>query len=96
MSSATEALLAAIDAFLTETGMAETTFGLRALKDGKFVGRIRAGSGITLKTNDRVLAYIASERARMSKAAAEKEVAAAPRGRSRTFRGAAPTRLKAA
>jgi len=62
--SITAALLADIEAFLAEAEMAETTFGLRALNDGKFVSRLRSGAGITVKTIDRVRAYIATERAK--------------------------------
>jgi len=58
-------LLAEIDAFLEETGLAETTFGLLALNDGKFVGRLRSGAGVTVKTIDRVRAYIAEQREAM-------------------------------
>lgn len=70
--SATASLLATIDAFLTEAGMAETTFGLRALKDGKLVRRIREGSDVTLRTSDRIHAYIAAERERLGKPARPK------------------------
>lgn len=58
------ALLAEIDAFLADTEVAETTFGRHAVNDGKFVGRLREGSGITVATVDRVRAYIAAERAK--------------------------------
>lgn len=64
--SLTAKLLADIEAFLAEADMAETTFGLRALRDGKFVSRLRSGAGITIKTLDRVNAYIAEERARLA------------------------------
>ena len=55
-------LLAKIDAFLGEAGIAETTFGKRAVNDGKLVPRLRAGAGITIATVDRVDTYIASQR----------------------------------
>lgn len=51
-------LIAEIDAFLARTGMAETTFGRLAVNDGKFVGRIRSGGGLTLATLERVRTFI--------------------------------------
>lgn len=56
-------LLTKIDAFLQDTDIAETTFGRLAVNDGKFVGRLRGGSGITVAMVDRVHSYIAAERA---------------------------------
>lgn len=56
-------LLSEIDAFLSEAKIAETTFGRRAVNDGKFVGKLRTGAGITVATVDRVRAYIAAQRA---------------------------------
>ena len=72
------ALLAEIDAFLADARMAETTFGRHAVNDGKFVGRLREGSGITVATVDRVRAYIAAERAKPREEAP-------PRRRAATF-----------
>lgn len=80
-----EALLADIAAFLRDAGMAETTFGRHAVNDGKFVGRLRSGSGVTVATIDRVRAYIAAERPKLAAGkrgrgdvAAEAATAAAP------------------
>lgn len=58
-------LLAEIDAFIRESEISQTAFGVRALNDGRFVGRLREGSGITVATVDRVRAYIAAERAKV-------------------------------
>lgn len=55
-------LLDEIAAFLRDVDMAETTFGRHAVNDGKFVGRLREGSGVTVATVDRVRAYMAAER----------------------------------
>ncbi|WP_043284434.1 hypothetical protein [Reyranella massiliensis] len=65
MSTVTN-LLSEIDAFLGDTGVAETTFGRRAVNDGKFVKRLREGAGITVATVDRVQAYIVEQRKLMS------------------------------
>lgn len=58
-------LVSEIDAFLTESQMTKTAFGLKALNDGTFVARLKRGDNVTLKTVDRVRAYIAAERAKM-------------------------------
>jgi len=57
-----DSILCEIDAALAETGMAETTFGRKAVNDGKFVPRLRAGGGLTTKTADAVRAFIAEQR----------------------------------
>lgn len=54
-----EKLLADIEAYLSLHGMAATTFGARAVQDGKFVARLRAGKDVTLRTADRVRAFMA-------------------------------------
>lgn len=58
-----EALLAEIEAFVAEHGMAETTFGRLAVNDGKFVARLRANGNITFATAERVRAFIANRKA---------------------------------
>lgn len=60
--STVQTLLDEIDAFLRGAKMAETTFGRHAVNDGKFVGRLRDGAGVTVATVDRVRAYIVAER----------------------------------
>lgn len=60
--STIQTLLDEIAAFLRDTDMAETTFGRHAVNDGKFVGRLREGAGVTVATVDRVRAYMAAER----------------------------------
>lgn len=54
-----EKLLADIEAYLSLHGMAASTFGARAVQDGKFVARLRAGKDVTLRTADRVRAFMA-------------------------------------
>lgn len=60
-------LLAEIEAFCEEAGIAEATFSTRAVNDGKFVGRLRDGANVTVGMVDRVRAYIATERAKTAK-----------------------------
>ena len=53
-----------IDAFLADTGMAETYFGALAVKNPNLVSRLKAGSDMNSRTIDRVREFIVSERAR--------------------------------
>jgi SAM-dependent methyltransferase len=52
-------LLDSISAFCRVHAMAESTFGRRAVNDGKFVSRLRDGARITPETLARVAAYMA-------------------------------------
>src|SRR5881394_1225491 len=53
-------ILSQISEFCRLADMAETTFGRRAVNDGKLVHRLREGKRITIDTLDRIQAYIAS------------------------------------
>jgi hypothetical protein len=61
--SAQSQLLAEIEAFLRTRKIAATTFGKLAVNDGKFVGRMREGGNLTVKTIDRVREYIRTQKA---------------------------------
>jgi hypothetical protein len=52
-------LLGSISDFCRHTGMAESTFGRRAVNDGKFVSRLRDGARVTPETLSRVNQFIA-------------------------------------
>jgi hypothetical protein len=52
-------LLGSIAEFCRRTGMAESTFGRRAVNDGKFVARLRDGARVTPETLERVNQFIA-------------------------------------
>jgi hypothetical protein len=54
-----EALLHDIAEFCRRAGMAESTFGRRAVNDGKLVGRLRLGGRVTTETVDRVHEFMA-------------------------------------
>lgn len=62
------ALLEEIAAFTAERRMADTTFGRRAVNDGKFVARLRGGGNITFSTADRVREFIRAQRAEQAAA----------------------------
>jgi len=53
-----ERLLAQIAAYCQRIGIAESTFGRRAVNDGKLVSRLRFGGRVTTHTADRVRSYI--------------------------------------
>ena len=52
------ALLDSIAQFCQRNGIAESTFGRRAVNDGKFVARLRDGARITPETLQRVSNYM--------------------------------------
>ena len=53
-------ILAQISEFCRRSDMAESTFGRRAVNDGKLVHRLREGKRITIDTLERIQAYIAA------------------------------------
>lgn len=54
-------LLDKIVSFCREQGIAESTFGRKAVNDGKFVARLRNGSRVTPETWEQVSAYVAEK-----------------------------------
>ena len=57
-AAAIKALLADIEAFLARSGLTPTKFGIAAVNDGHLVANLRKGQGVTLKTADKVRAFI--------------------------------------
>ena len=74
-------LLDSISEFCRRAGMAESTFGRRAVNDGKFVARLRDGARITPETLERVSAFLGRHGV---------EAPAAPRELLRLLRVTAP------
>ena len=64
MTQAAKALLAEIERFLARTGATPTKLGLAAVNDGHLVANLRKGHSVTLKTADKVRAYMAHRGAR--------------------------------
>lgn len=62
-----EELLEAIRQFCREHGMAETTFGRRAVNDGKFVGRVREGARIGPGTLEKLEAFMTRSATQLQK-----------------------------
>ncbi len=58
MGSTAENLLAEIEAYLARTGETATKFGVAAVRDGHLVSKLRKGASVTLKTADKVRAYM--------------------------------------
>src|SRR5689334_225950 len=59
-------LLQEISDYCRQTGLAESTFGRRAVNDGKLANRLRNGGRITTDTLDRIRAFMTENRADMS------------------------------
>lgn len=59
MNTEATALVNEIEAYCRQLGIAESTFGRRAVNDGKFVNRLRDGKGVTTATVERVRTFIA-------------------------------------
>src|SRR4030095_1331076 len=55
-------LLQEIAEYCRRTGLAESTFGRRAVNDGKLANRLRNGGRITTETLDRIRAFMATNR----------------------------------
>lgn len=53
-----QALLREIDAFLDQSGMTQTKFGIEVMNNSSFVRQLRNGGSVTLRTQDRVRAFI--------------------------------------
>jgi phosphopantothenoylcysteine decarboxylase/phosphopantothenate--cysteine ligase len=63
MTGAAKTLLAEIEAFMAKTGATPTKLGLAAVNDGHLVANLRKGHSVTLKTADKVRAYMAGHAA---------------------------------
>jgi SAM-dependent methyltransferase len=57
-----EQLLGEIADYCRSVGMAESTFGRRAVNDGKLVGRLRIGGRVTIETVERVRTFMSEHR----------------------------------
>src|SRR5687768_2602789 len=55
-------LLQEISEYCRHTGLAESTFGRRAVNDGKLASRLRHGGRITTETLDRIRAFMHSNK----------------------------------
>lgn len=53
-------LLGEIEAFTRGAGIAESTFGLQAVNDGKLISRMRGGGRMYRETEDRIREFMAN------------------------------------
>lgn len=51
-------LLTEIDAFLVRSGMAESTFGQKAVREWRLVPRLRQGGDVTTRTAERIRSFM--------------------------------------
>ena len=49
-----QSIIESIERHCAEHGMAETTFGKRAVNDGKLLARLRSGKSISIDTYNRI------------------------------------------
>lgn len=56
--SETQKLLLEIEAYLRNAHMAETTFGRKAVNDGKLITRLRGGGSVTLEKASDIRRFI--------------------------------------
>src|SRR5512134_4078612 len=61
-----EAILREISDFCRQAGLAESTFGRRAVNDGKLTSRLRNGGRITTETLDRIRTFMTIHNGRES------------------------------
>lgn len=64
MSKQHHPILSEIDAFLIETGIAETTFGQKAIRQWNLVERLRAGGSVGWRQEKRIRDFMKSKAAR--------------------------------
>ncbi len=68
MGTTARTLLTEIEAFLARSRLTPTKFGVAAVNDGHLVANLRKGHSVTLKTADRVRAFMERERPRLAAA----------------------------
>jgi hypothetical protein len=56
-------LLSDVEAFIQQSGIGESTFGKRAVNDGKLVSRLRDQANMTLGTINKVRTYLDAQKA---------------------------------
>jgi len=70
-------LIAEIEVYCRKAGVAESTFGRRAVNDGKFVGRLRDGKGVTTATVARVRNFLIEQNEASAKTPSQQNSSAA-------------------
>lgn len=57
-----QSIIDSVEAYCKAFGIAETTFGKRAVNDGKLLARLRDGKSISIDTYNRIQAAIAEHK----------------------------------
>lgn len=57
-----DTLIQRIDAFKSKTGKSDSSIGKEAVKDDRFVSRIRNGGNFTVETYQRVIDWLDAQR----------------------------------
>ena len=83
-------LLQEISDYCRQTGLAESTFGRRAVNDGKLASRLRHGGRITTETLDRIRSFMQSNRERGARPAVIAARTGARRAPTAATRAGAP------
>jgi phosphopantothenoylcysteine decarboxylase/phosphopantothenate--cysteine ligase len=73
MSGTAKELLGEIEGFLAQFDITPSKFGVAAVNDGHLVAKLRKGNSVTLKTADRVRAYMESQRSAAPAGVASRE-----------------------
>ena len=73
--SLSEQFLREVQIFVIDLGITEKVLGSRSVGDSDVIGRLRRGQSITLRTADRITAYMAHERIRRAETGARRTTA---------------------
>jgi hypothetical protein len=65
-------ILDEIERFSAATGLAETSIGSKAVKDSRFVDRLRAGHGVSINSIEKLRQYLKDEGALRQRAIASR------------------------
>jgi hypothetical protein len=75
MISSADLLLQEVEKFMERHSMTPTVFGLECANDGHLVRDLRLGKQVTLRTSDKIRAFMENYRTRSSRRSARKRPA---------------------
>lgn len=56
-----QSIITLIETHCAQQGIAETTFGKKAVNDGKLLSRLRGGKSISIETYNRIMSFLSGE-----------------------------------
>lgn len=71
-----QSIIESIEQHCQANGIAETTFGKKAVNDGKLLGRLREGKSISIETYNRIITAIGADGESTSPSHKRREVTA--------------------